>query len=167
MYVKDLMATNVVTIGRNDDLRLADDIMTAHRIRHIPVLEDGKIVGVITQRDVFKARMSSTMGYGEKGQQAFLHTVPVKEIMAHPVVTVTPEMPVTEAVDLILTHGIGCLPVVQDERLIGIVTKTNLLQRLRTLDSAVGEASTDQQNVGAQGGDETHTDKELPNIMPY
>jgi CBS domain-containing protein len=63
MYVKDLMATNVVTIGRNDDLRLADDIMTEHRIRHIPVLEEDKIVGVITQRDVFKARLSSTM-YG-------------------------------------------------------------------------------------------------------
>ena len=110
MHVKDLMATNVVTIGRNDDLRLADDIMTEHRIRHIPVLEEDKIVGVITQRDVFKARMSSTMGYGEKGQRAFLHTVPVKEIMAHPVVTVTPETPVTEAVDLILTQGIGCLP---------------------------------------------------------
>ena len=167
MYVKDLMATNVVTIGRNDDLRLADDIMTEHRIRHIPVLEEDKIVGVITQRDVFKARMSSTMGYGEKGQRAFLHTVPVKEIMAHPVVTVTPEMPVTEAVDLILAHGIGCLPVVQDEQLIGIVTKTNLLQRLRTLDSAAGEASTDHQNVGAQGGDKTHANKGLPNVLPY
>lgn len=167
MDVEDLMATNVITIGRNDDLRLADDIMTEHRIRHIPVLEEDKIVGVITQRDVFKARMSSTMEYGEKGQRAFLHSVPVKEIMAHPVVTVTPETPVTEAVNLILTHAIGCLPVVQDERLIGIVTKTNLLQRLRTLDSAAGEASTGHQNIGAQGGDKTHADKGLPNVLPY
>lgn len=167
MYVKDLMATHVVTIGRNDDLRLADDTMTERRIRHIPVLEEGKIVGVVTQRDVFKAQMSSTMGYGEKGQRAFLHTVPVKEIMTHPVVTVTPETPVTEAIDLLLTQGIGCLPVVQDERLIGIVTKTNLLQRLRTLDDAAGEAPTDHPNAGTQGGDKTHADQGLPNVMPY
>ena len=167
MYVKDLMATDVVTIGRNDDLRLVDDIMAERQIRHIPVLEDDKIVGVVTQRDVFKARMSSTMGYGEKGQRAFLHTVPVKEIMAHPVITVTPETLVTEATDLILTQGIGCLPVVQEDRLIGIVTKTNLLQRLRTLDDTAGEASTDHLNARAHGGDKTHVDKGLPNVMPY
>jgi CBS domain-containing protein len=167
MDVKDLMVTDVITIGRNDDLRLVDDIMSERRIRHIPVLEDDKIVGVVTQRDVFKARMSSTMGYGEKGQREFLHTVRVKEVMAHPVITVTPATPVTEATDLIITKGIGCLPVVQDDRLIGIITKTNLLQRLRTLDGTAGEASTDPQAADAYGGDKTHIDKGLSNVMSY
>ena len=73
----------------------------------------------------------------------------------------------TEATDLIITKGIGCLPVVQDDRVIGIVTKTNLLQRLRTLDDTAGEASTDHQNAGASGGDKTHVDKGLPNVLPY
>jgi CBS domain-containing protein len=134
------MATDVVTMGRNDDLRLVDDIMAERYIRHIPVLEEGQIVGVVTQRDVFKARMSSTMGYGEKGQRAFLHTVRVKEIMSHPVMTVSPETAVADAAGLILTHGIGCLPVVQNDQLVGIVTKTNLLHRLRALSATESEA---------------------------
>jgi CBS domain-containing protein len=64
-------------------------------------------------------------GYGEKGQRAFLHTVRVKEIMSHPVMTVSPETAVADAAGLMLTHGIGCLPVVQNDQLVGIVTKTN------------------------------------------
>lgn len=143
MQVSELMATDVVTVGRNDDLRLVDDIMSERHIRHIPVVEDGAVVGLVSQRDVFKARMSSTMGYGEKGQRVFLHTVPVKEIMAHPVVTIAPETPVTEAVDLIMAQGIGCLPVLQDHQLIGIITKANLLQHLRTLSAAWREQGTD------------------------
>lgn len=133
MQVSELMATDVVTVERNDDLRLVDDIMAERHIRHIPVVEDGAVVGLVSQRDVFKARMSSTMGYGELGQRTFLHTIAVKEVMAHPVITVAPETTVNEAVNLIIDKGIGCLPVVRDQQLIGIVTKTNLLQQLRKL----------------------------------
>ena len=139
MQVSEVMATDVVTVGRNDDLRLVDDIMAERHIRHIPVVEDGALVGLVTQRDVFKARMSSTMGYGEKSQRAFLHAVPVKGVMAHPVITIAPEMSVAEAVDLLINKGIGCLPVVQDGQLLGIVTKTNLLQRLRMLSATESE----------------------------
>jgi CBS domain-containing protein len=133
MQVSDLMATDVVTVDRNDDLRLVDDIMAERHIRHIPVIEDDIVVGLVSQRDVFKARMSSTMGYGEKGQRLFLQTILVKEIMSHPAMTVTPETSVQEAIDLLIDKGIGCLPVVQRDQLVGIVTKTNLLQHLRTL----------------------------------
>jgi len=71
MQVSELMATDVVTVDRNNDLRLVDDIMAERRVRHIPVVEDGAVVGVVAQRDVFKVRMSSVMGYGEKGQRRF------------------------------------------------------------------------------------------------
>ncbi len=133
MHVQGIMAEDIVTIDRNDDLRLVDDIMAERHIRHIPVLEDGQLVGLVTQRDLFKARMSSTMGYGEKAQRSFLHTVRVKEIMVYPVMTVSPETSVNEAAELMIREGIGCLPVVQEGRLTGIVTKTDLLQHLRTL----------------------------------
>ncbi len=133
MHVQGIMAEDVVTIDRNDDLRLVDDIMAERHIRHLPVLEDGQLVGLVTQRDLFKARMSSTMGYGEKGQRSFLHTVLVKEIMVYPVMTVSPEISVSVAAELMIREGIGCLPVVQEGRLTGIVTKTDLLQHLRIL----------------------------------
>jgi CBS domain-containing protein len=136
MQVSEVMATDVVTVGRNDDLRLVDDIMAERHIRHIPVVEDDAIVGLVSQRDVFSAQMSSTMGYGEKGQRAYLHSILVKEVMAHPVITIAPEAPVSEAIDLIVEKRIGCLPVVRGQQLIGILTKTNLLQRLRTLSAS-------------------------------
>ncbi len=159
MQVSELMATDVVTIGRNDDLRLVDDIMAERHIRHLPVVEDGMLVGVVTQRDVFKARMSSAMGYGEKGQRVFLHSVLVKEIMASPVTTIAPDASVAEASDLIMGRGIGCLPVVQDGGLVGIITKTNLLQRLRTL------SATDREQAGDV--DKTRANRGLPNVIPY
>ncbi len=159
MNVRNLMATDVVTVDRNDDLRLVDDIMAERGIRHIPVVEDDAIVGMVTQRDMFKAQMSSAMGYGEKSQRSFLHTVLVKEIMTYPVITIGPETPVVEAADLIMRKGIGCLPVVQGDRLVGVITKTNLLQRLRGLSAAEHENECQP--------DKTRTERGLPNVIPY
>jgi CBS domain-containing protein len=77
--------------------------------------------------------MSSTRGYGEKAQQAYLYSIMVKEIMTYPVVTVAPDTSVGEAADLMVHKGIGCLPVVDGAKLVGIVTKTDLLRCLRSL----------------------------------
>jgi CBS domain-containing protein len=74
--------------------------------------------------------MSSTMGYGEKAQKAYLHSVRVKEMMTYPVVTVTPDTAVGEAANLMLRKGIGCLPVMDGATLVGIITKTDLLRCL-------------------------------------
>jgi CBS domain-containing protein len=133
MQVKEIMSTQGTTVGRNDDLRTVEEIMASKKLRHLPVLEDGDLVGIVTQRDLFKAAMSSTMGYGEKAQQAFLHSVRVKEIMVYPVITISPDATVSEAAEVMLREGIGCLPVVNAGALVGIVTKTDLLRCLRTL----------------------------------
>jgi len=79
--------------------------------------------------------MSSTMGYGEKAQQAYLQSVRVKEIMTYPVVTVSPDTSIAAAADMMITIGIGCLPVVDNQQLIGIITKTDLLRCLRAQDA--------------------------------
>ena len=98
-------------------------------------MENGELVAIVSQRDLFKAMMSSTMGYGEKAQKAYLHSVRVKEMMTDPVVTVTPDTAVGEAADLMVHKGIGCLPVVEGTRLVGVVTKTDLLRCLHSLSS--------------------------------
>ena len=133
MQVKELMSTAVEAVERNDDLSRVEDLMAAKKLRHLPVLENGEVVAVVSQRDLFKAMMSSTMGYGEKAQKAYLHSVRVKEIMAYPVVTVTPATSVDEAADLMLQKGIGCLPVLDGSQLVGIVTKTDLLRYVHSL----------------------------------
>ena len=133
MQVKDIMSADVEVVGRYDGLRQVEERMAAKKLRHIPVLENGEIVAVVSQRDLFKAMMSSTRGYGEKAQQAYLYSIMVKEIMTYPVVTVAPDTSVGEAADLMVHKGIGCLPVVDGAKLVGIVTKTDLLRCLRSL----------------------------------
>ena len=135
MQVKEMMSTDVVVVGRNDDLSQVEDLMVAKKLRHVPVVENGALVAIVSQRDLFKAMMSSTMGYGEKAQKAYLHSVRVKEMMTYPVVTVTPDTSVGEAADLMVHKGIGCLPVVEGTQLVGVVTKTDLLRCLHYLSS--------------------------------
>src|SRR5262249_43829107 len=130
MQVHEIMSKDIEVVDRNDNLRSVEERMATRQLRHLPVLEQGEVVGMVTQRDLFKAAMSSTMGYGDKAQQAYLRSVRVKEIMVYPVVTVSPDTSVAEAADMMINKGIGCLPVVDDQRLIGIVTKTDLLRCL-------------------------------------
>lgn len=133
MQVKDVMSTEVTVVDRNDDLSQVEDLMVVKKLRHVPVVENGELVAIVSQRDVFKAMMSSTMGYGEKAQKAYLHSVRVKEIMTDPVVTVAPDTAVGEAAALMLNKGIGCLPVLDGTQLVGIVTKTDLLRYVHSL----------------------------------
>jgi CBS domain-containing protein len=133
MQVREIMSPDVTVVDRNDNVLSIENIMNTKHLRHLPVVEDGDIVGIVSQRDIFKAAMSSAMGFGEKAQQGFLHSVSVKAIMVHPVVTVSPDTTVDAAIDLMLQKGIGCLPVVENGQLVGVITKTDLLRRLQAL----------------------------------
>ena len=125
--VRDIMSAEVTTLGRNDTLLLAKDIMNLGRIRHFPVVEDDELVGVVSQRDLYRASLGTVMQYGEKAQRAFLESVAVKEIMVDPI-SIGPEATVQDAARLMMEHKIGCLPVLEDDRLVGIVTETDMLQ---------------------------------------
>jgi CBS domain-containing protein len=128
MKVRELMTTDVATIGRNDELTIADDVMKMKRLRHLPVLEDGRLVGILTQRDLFHAALSTALNFGEKAQKEFLKTVVVKEVMTDEVRTIGPDADVREAARLLIEHRIGCLPVVENGKLVGIVSETDLLR---------------------------------------
>ena len=125
--VQDIMSAEVTTLGRNDTLLLAKDIMNLGRIRHFPVVEDDELVGVVSQRDLYRASLGTVMQYGEKAQRAFLESVAVKEVMVDPI-SIGPDATVRDAARLMMEHKIGCLPVLEDSRLVGIVTETDMLQ---------------------------------------
>jgi CBS domain-containing protein len=126
--VRDIMNTEVTTLGRNDSLQVARDIMTLGRIRHFPVVEEGKLVGVVSQRDLYKASLGSVMKYGEKAQRAFLEGIAIKEVMNEPVITIAPHTAVQEAARIMIEKKIGCLPVLEGPNLVGIVTETDMLK---------------------------------------
>ena len=136
MQVREIMSKDIEVADRNDNLRTVEERMATKQLRHLPVLEQGEVVGIVTQRDLFKAAMSSTMGYGEKAQQAYLQSVRVKEIMTYPVVTVAPDTSVAVVAEMMINKGIGCLPVVDGTTLVGMITKTDLLRCLSALDAA-------------------------------
>jgi CBS domain-containing membrane protein len=128
LKVNDIMTREVKTLGRNDTLDIARDVMALGRIRHLPVLDDGKVVGVVSQRDLFSAGLVAALGYGSRTQTTLLKTVSVKEVMSEPPITVSPEVRVTKAARLMMEKKIGCLPVVEGETLVGLVTETDLLR---------------------------------------
>ena len=128
MKVSELMTEEVETVDRNDELSVADDIMKMKRIRHLPVLDEGRLVAVLSQRDLFHAALSTAMRFGQKASQEFLKTVPVKEVMSDDVITVAPSDDVSQAARLMTENKIGCLPVVEDGKLVGVLTENDFLK---------------------------------------
>lgn len=129
LRVRDLMTSDVTTLKRNDTLSLADDIMNLGRIRHLPVLDDDEreLVGMVSQRDLFRGALAKALGYGQRGQRKVLDNLLVKEVMATDVVTTTPDTPLVEAAKILMTRKIGCLPVVDGGRLVGILTEADFV----------------------------------------
>ena len=128
MKVRDIMARDVATLDWNDELGLADDIMKLGRIRHLPVVDEGRLVGIMSQRDLFKASLASAMGFGEKAKREFMKTVTVKEVMVDEVITISPEASIEQAARVILEKKIGCLPVTEEGNLVGLITETDILR---------------------------------------
>jgi CBS domain-containing protein len=124
MRVSDLMTREVATLQRNDKLSIADNVMRLGRIRHMPVIdEDGQLVGIVSQRDLFRGALVKAFGYGSTAQKRVMDTIVVKEVMATELQTATPEMSLKDAARVMSEKKIGCLPVVEDGKLVGIVTE--------------------------------------------
>ncbi len=128
--VSKIMATDVVALDRNASLGSAKNIMDRRRLRHFPVVENGNVVGVVSQRDVFRASLASMLGYNERTEKAFLDNLSIKGIMSDPPITVTADTGISEAARLMVEKKVGCLPVVDGKRLIGLVTDTDFLKVL-------------------------------------
>jgi len=132
--VKDIMQSEVTTLGLGDSLDVANDIMTLGRVRHLPVVTDeDRLVGVVTQRDLLKASIASVLDLSRRAERDWLKGIPVGLVMVKDVVTTSPERPLREAVELMIHRKIGCLPVVDGERLVGLVTETDCLKALAGL----------------------------------
>jgi acetoin utilization protein AcuB len=146
--VKEIMATRVRTLGRDDTLDLARELMTMGRFLHLPVLDEGRVVGVVSQHDLFRsALMAAVLGFAQGAQKALLRTLRAKDVMSEPAITVPPEMTVEDAARLMLETKIGCLPVVEDGALVGLVTETDALRHF--LGVSRGEPAASQRSRGA------------------
>jgi len=129
MSVADLMTSDVVTLTEDETLAHAQRCMARGRIRHLPVVREGKLVGLITHRDLLAASFSIFAEVEASEQRRIFDTVRVVEAMHRDVVTVAPQLPVSKAARILLENKYGCLPVVDgDQQLRGIVTEADFLR---------------------------------------
>ena len=129
LQVRDVMSRDVHTVKRNDELAIADALMKQERVRHLPVLdEDGDVCAVVSQRDLFRGALLRALGYGARAEELMLRQVAVKDAMSSEIQTTTPDTLVADAARVMIDRRIGCLPVIENGKLIGIVTETDFVR---------------------------------------
>jgi CBS domain-containing protein len=133
MRVCDLMQKDVRTIDESAHLDVADELMREEVVRHLPVVAHGALVGIVTQRDLFRAGISSAIGFAPSAEQEWLGRVAVREVMTREVRSAHPRTDLRHAVEMMLRERIGCLPVVEDGRLVGLLTESDCLRHLAEL----------------------------------
>jgi acetoin utilization protein AcuB len=127
MLVERWMKANPITVGPLDSFRHAMNLIRQRGIRHLPVVEGWRLVGIVTDRDVRQASPSAATSLEIHELHYLLEKITIRDIMTSEVVTATPEMPIEAAARLMLTHRIGCLPVLREMALVGIITETDIL----------------------------------------
>lgn len=134
--VRDWMVPDPITIGAKATVAEAEALLEGHRIRHLPVMDGDRLVGMITDRDIRLASMPRPRKEPNH-RDTLLHLIRVEQVMTSGPATASPDMPIAEAARLMLEHRFGGLPVIADGRLVGIITQGDLLKAL--LDLLKGE----------------------------
>ncbi|HLN86948.1 MAG TPA: CBS domain-containing protein [Candidatus Limnocylindrales bacterium] len=127
--VREMMTTYLVTLRLDDTLRLADDMLNLTHVRHFPVMDGEKLIGIVDQDDLLHASMAALVRQPKKTLRKVLGTVAVKEIMK-PATTIASDASIHDAAEIMVERGIECLLVLDDAKLVGLVTRTDLLREL-------------------------------------
>ncbi|MCB9418328.1 MAG: CBS domain-containing protein [Ardenticatenaceae bacterium] len=127
--VRDWMTRDVIFVEPDTLLSVADDLLAAHRIRRLPVVENGRLVGIVTYGDIREARPSPSSRVNLWEMQYLMSQLVVAEIMTADPLTVLQDATVGEAAQLMLKQRIGGLPVVDTEGvLVGIITESDIFR---------------------------------------
>jgi len=152
MYIRDIMTTNVVTIPSNTSVAEARRIMAAHGFSRLPVVDKGKLVGMVTARLLEKVAPSKATSLTMWELSYLLSKTMVKEIMVKDVVTITPDTTVEESVALAQSHKVGALVVIEGGRVVGISTTRDLFYKMFNPILGLGEPGTRIEVIGGGEG---------------
>jgi acetoin utilization protein AcuB len=131
MAVKRYMTANPITVQPDESILHARALLRSHQIRHLPVVERKRLIGMLSDRDI-RLLLPSSLATAEEQQRfhSWGAQVTVGDVMTRKVVTVAPETETEKAARLMVEHRIGCLPVLRGSILIGIITTIDLLQAM-------------------------------------
>lgn len=140
MRVAELMTSKVFTVEPHDLIDRVFFLIHYEKIRHLPVVEKGKLVGIVSDRDLYKAlgpkSNSNVLEANKDHTQLHVVSQKVAHIMHRGVYTVTPETMASEAAAMMVEHRIGALPVVDKDKLVGILSATDILRVFSKLERA-------------------------------
>jgi len=152
MNVRDIMTTNVVTIPSSTSLADAKRIMEAHRFSRLPVVDKGKLVGIVTEHRLESVSPSKATSLTVWELTYLLEKTPVKKIMERDVVTVSPDMSAEESLAVAQGHKVGALVVVEDGRVVGIATTNDFFYKIVNPILGLGEPGSRIEVTGGGNG---------------
>lgn len=129
-FVRDWMTPNPVTISKQTTLPEAERLMREYQIRRLPVMDDNKLIGIVTLGNMREARPSNATTLSVYELNYLLGKLTAKDFMAQPVIAISPDTSIQEAAKQMLENKIGGLPVVDGEKLVGIITETDFCRLL-------------------------------------
>ncbi len=129
MYVVNKMTTDIITVDPYQTISEVLDLMQEHHLHRIPVVEDGRLVGLVTEGVVLKNTPSNASTLSIHEMNYLLSKTKIKDIMLKKVFTTTPQALIEEAANIMEDNDVGCLPVVEDEnKIVGIITTSDILK---------------------------------------
>ena len=140
MLVRDIMTNNVISIPSDTPVLEAERIMEFHKFERLPVVDRGKLVGLITKDNLLKASPSEATSFSRGELLYLLSKLTVKDIMVKKVVTVSPNTTVEKAAAVAQKNKVGCLPIVEGKRVVGIVTTNDFFYKILNPLFGIGEA---------------------------
>ncbi len=152
MLVKDRMTKHPLVVGEKDSVPETHQYMQAQKVRHLPVVDAaGKMVGLVAEEDLLKAEPSIATTLSIWEIHSLLDRLKVREVMVRDVQTTSEDTPIEEAAHLMLEHKIGCLPVLRNGELVGIITESDIFRTFMELFS-VQDQGPAPDNGGPQSG---------------
>lgn len=141
MLVRTWMSTDPITISSHAPMKEAAAIMREHEVRHLPVVEHGRLVGIVTLNDIRQASPSPATTFSVGEINYLVDQIQVADIMTRDPRTVAPDTTVEDAALLAYKYKFGSLPVVEDGKLVGIITQKDLMDIMMSV-FAGGEGDT-------------------------
>ncbi|OPY77424.1 MAG: Hypoxic response protein 1 [Syntrophorhabdus sp. PtaU1.Bin153] len=139
MLVRDIMTKSVITITSDTYVLDAERILEQNRIGRLPIVDNGKLVGIVTKNDVLKASPASTTPFNQRQLFYLMSKLTVKEIMKTDVLTISPDTPIEKSVAMAQQRRVGSLPVVEGDRVVGILTTNDVFYKILNPLLGVGE----------------------------
>ncbi|SDS14241.1 CBS domain-containing protein [Winogradskyella sediminis] len=131
--IASIMSTNIITLNKTDELETAEHLFKKHKIRHIPVVEADRIMGILSYTDLLRISFADAIDESETEIETLVYNMfTIEQVMANNVTTVTSNTSIKEVAKILSEKEFHAIPVVDEDHLVGIVTTTDLINYMLT-----------------------------------